>query len=51
MRAVWDEEPITAGAFLKQVRERGPYYAPAELDRLDELKASDSPPEDKWSAV
>ncbi len=49
MRAVWDEEPITAGAFLKQVRERGPYYAPAELDRLEELKASDSPPEDKWS--
>lgn len=48
MRAIWDDEPITAGEFLKRARARGPEYAPAELDYLDELKASDVPPEDKW---
>ena len=50
MRATWDNLPVTAGEFLRRVRERGPTYGPEQLDYLDELKASDAPPEDKWTA-
>lgn len=49
MRAKWDDAPLTAGEFLRRVRERGPAYTPAELDEVEELKASDAPPEDKWT--
>ena len=50
MRASWDNLPVTAGEFLRLVRERGPSYGTEQLDYLDELKASDAPPEDKWTA-
>ena len=48
MRARWAEEPVTAGQYLKQVRERGSIYDAAGLDALDELKAEERPSEDKW---
>ena len=48
MRARWDNLPVTAGELLRRVRERGPTYGAEELDYLDEMKASDAPPEDKW---
>lgn len=48
MRAVWPDAPLTAGAFLDLVRERGPMYAAEELDRVDEVSALDLPPNDKW---
>ena len=32
MRARWDAEPVTAAAYLRLVRERGPLYHPEELD-------------------
>ncbi len=49
MRARWAEEPVTAGQFLKQVRERGPTYDAVGLDTLEQLKAGDRPAEDKWT--
>jgi hypothetical protein len=49
MRAVWPEEPLSAGTFLRLVRERGPIYTPAELDRVDDACAADRPPVDKWA--
>ncbi len=49
MRARWESEPVTAGALLALVRERGPIYADAELDAVTELKKADRPPRDKWA--
>jgi hypothetical protein len=48
MRAVWPEATLTAGDFLRLVRERGAVYTAEELKRVDEASASDRPPEDKW---
>ena len=48
MRARWDEEPVTAGDYLRLVRERGPSYSAEELERLAAFKKSDLPPADKW---
>jgi len=48
MRAVWPDQPLQAGEFLRLVRERGTLYSPDELDRVDEVSLSDRPPTDKW---
>jgi len=48
MRAAWPEVPLSAAGLLALVRERGPLYRTAELDRVDEISASDAPPTDKW---
>ncbi len=48
MRARWEEEVVTAGDYLRLVRERGPSYSTDELDRLEAFKESDLPPHDKW---
>jgi hypothetical protein len=50
MRARWDTEPLTGRQLLLTVRERGPLYAPEELDVVEEAVSSDQPPEDKWAA-
>jgi hypothetical protein len=34
---------------LSLCRERGPTFSTEGLDRIDELKRSDEPPEDKWA--
>jgi hypothetical protein len=49
LRARWDEAGVTAGAFLTLVRERGPVYAPRDLDALSEADVADRAPEDKWA--
>lgn len=49
MRGSWDREPVTAGDYLRLVRERGPLHSPAELDQIEEVTAADTPPEDKWA--
>lgn len=49
MRATWDRTAITAGEFLKHVRERGPLYSSAELDEIEEVAGSDAQPENKWA--
>jgi len=48
MRAVWPEAPLSAGGLLSLVRERGPLYQAAELDRVDAANSADAPPVDKW---
>lgn len=48
MRATWPEAPLTAGAWLTLVRERGPQYRISELDQIDKIRATDTPPSDKW---
>jgi hypothetical protein len=49
LRARWDDAPLTAGALLAHVRERGPLYTEEDLARLDEGQRADRPPADKWS--
>jgi len=51
LRARWPEETITAGELLQACRAQGGSYSAEELDRIDDLKAGDAPPEDKWSAA
>ncbi len=48
MRAEWPQRPETAEEYLERVRERGSVYEPAELSDIEELKATDAPPDDKW---
>ncbi len=49
LRARWAEEAITAGELLRRCREQGGFFTDEDLDRLDELKAGDAPPDDKWN--
>jgi hypothetical protein len=49
MRARWDSEPLTAAAYLRLARERGPSYRTEELDSVDAANAADRPPRDKWT--
>ena len=51
LRARWPEETVTAGELLRRCRERKGFFSEEDLDRIDELKAKDAPPEDKWSAT
>lgn len=50
LRATWPEDTITAGAFLQQLRRRRQPFAADDLDRVEEAKKADRPPEDKWAA-
>lgn len=49
LRARWPEETVTAGELLRRYRERGGFLSEEDLDRIDELKARDAPPPDKWN--
>lgn len=49
MRAHWDEQTVTGGELLTQVRERGALYSVEDLDTIDEMKSEGKPPADKWS--
>ncbi len=49
LRATWPEDTITAGALLDLLGKRRAHLRPDELDRVDELKQRDQPPEDKWA--
>jgi len=48
LRATWPEVTATAGELLEICRERGPVYAEEDLGRVERLKATDEPPENKW---
>ena len=50
LRARWPEETITGAELLKRYRERGGFLSEDDLERIDELKAADTPPADKWGA-
>lgn len=49
MRAEWPDVGITAGELLELYREHGPFFAEEALDRIEEAKAADRPPDDKWT--
>jgi len=49
LRASWPEYTTTAREWLSLCRERGPVFATNELERIDRLKSTDKPPEDKWA--
>lgn len=48
MRARWDAQTVTGGELLALVRERGPLYGCDELDAIDEMKSTGTPPAEKW---
>ncbi len=49
LRATWPEDTVTAGAFLKLIRSRRTRLSHDELDRIEDAKRNDAPPEDKWT--
>lgn len=49
LRAIWAEDTITAKSLLELIRKRRGHLRADELDRIDALKQSDHPPEDKWA--
>lgn len=49
MRATWPEDTITGRALLDLLSSRRVHLRADELDRVDELKQQDLPPEDKWA--
>ena len=48
MRARWNDQAITAGELLRQRRSTGPRLPDEVLDRIEELRCGDLPPDDKW---
>jgi hypothetical protein len=49
LRAQWPDVGLTAGELLARYQLEGPFLSEAALDRIEEAKAADVPPEDKWS--
>lgn len=49
LRATWPEDTVTAGRFLHHLRSRRHGFSESELTRIEDLKRSDLPPEDKWT--
>ena len=49
MRARWPEYTVTGNELIAICRERGPTFTSDALDRIDALKGSQEPPEDKWA--
>lgn len=49
MRATWPEDTITGRALLDLLGSRRVHLRDEELDRIEELKQRDLPPEDKWA--
>jgi len=49
LRATWPEDTITAKAFLALLNSRRTLLRADELDRIEALKKSDRPAEDKWA--
>lgn len=49
LRASWPEYTVTGEELTMMCRERGPTLSLEALDRIDDLKQRDEPPEDKWA--
>ena len=49
LRASWPEDTVIARELLALRRGRRGVLSNAGLDRIEELKRSDAPPEDKWT--
>jgi hypothetical protein len=50
LRATWPEDTVTAGSFLRILRQRRHRFTDEEAARIEEMKLADLPPEDKWTA-
>lgn len=48
LRATWPGETVTAQDLLRICREREPLLTEKMLERVENLKQADEPPEDKW---
>lgn len=48
MRAEWPDLGLTGRELLQLYDEEGPFLSEEALDRIEEVKAADRPPEDKW---
>lgn len=51
LRATWPEDTVTGEELLRQMEEHGPFLREEELDRIETLKQSATPPEDKCSGL
>lgn len=49
LRATWPEDTVTARALLNLYRAGYPRLPDEDVDRLEEVKRDDRPPEDKWA--
>jgi predicted CopG family antitoxin len=49
LRAQWPDRGLTARELRAVYETRGPLFDEDALDRIDEAKARDRPPEDKWT--
>ena len=49
LRAVWPGQTLTGGELREMLGKHGPFFSEAGLDRIDEAKRSDRPPEDRWA--
>jgi hypothetical protein len=49
LRARWPEDTLTARELLALRRAPRGRFTDEELDRIDDLKKRDTPPEDKWA--
>jgi predicted CopG family antitoxin len=49
LRARWPEDTLTAGDLLRRYRDDKVRLSEDALDRIAELKRTDSPPTDKWA--
>ena len=50
LRARWPEETVSGAELLARCREGGASFSEQELDRVEQLKTADAPPEDKWQS-
>jgi predicted CopG family antitoxin len=48
LRAHWDEETVTAKELLERWKNEPPFFSDEELAAVEEAKAGDRPPVDKW---
>ena len=49
LRAVWPENAPTGAELAEHYRRHGPFFGEADLDRIEDAKRSQRPPEDKWA--
>lgn len=49
LRARWPDLGVTASTLLELYEKDGPFLSEEALDRIEEAKAVDRPPEDKWA--
>jgi predicted CopG family antitoxin len=49
MRAEWPDRRITAGELRAIYEVEGAHFGAKTLDGVEEAKAADGPPEDKWA--